>query len=358
MARKLRIEKNGFYHIVNRGVARDNIYNSTDDFMKFLQIMQDASEDYDFEIYSFCLMNNHYHLLMKINNKNLSIIMQKINSRYSMYFNRKYKRVGPLWQGRFKSWFIYDEHYLKVLVKYIEYNPIKANIVDTIGKYRWAMSSKNVEFFTPRALPSERMLNFDLVVNTDFSNKLDETELEKIDELYHAKIEIKDDKITKKELRPLSEYFGNFAYSREYSISKAVNDGYKQIEIGRYLNLSNVAISKIVKIYKQKVRLFDRLRDKGLFWSYSKKINFEQAGESLMIEYLLKYGDFYDISLGFKLFGKRVIKRAWEEKLKSDLSFIKLNLMLARVFFNMDVESDYFKGVKNARFEKLKLLAS
>ncbi len=96
MARKSRIEKNGFYHIINLGVARNLIFNVDDDNLKFLEILQDAAQDYEFEIYSYCLMNNHYHLLMQIKNENLSIIMQKINSRYSMYFNHKYKRVGPL----------------------------------------------------------------------------------------------------------------------------------------------------------------------------------------------------------------------------------------------------------------------
>ena len=146
MARKPRIEKNGFYHIINRGVARDIIFKDEDDNLKFLEILQDASEDYGFEIYSFCLMSNHYHLLMQVKNENLSIIMQKVNSRYSMYYNHKYNRVGPLWQGRFKSWYVYDEGYLQTLIRYIEFNPIKANIAKKIGEYKWAMSSKfNVE---------------------------------------------------------------------------------------------------------------------------------------------------------------------------------------------------------------------
>ena len=87
MPRTLRIEKNGFYHIVNRGVARDRIYHDNEDFEKFLDITQEASDEYHFEIYSYCLMSNHYHLLMEISNENLSIIMQKINSRYSMFYN-------------------------------------------------------------------------------------------------------------------------------------------------------------------------------------------------------------------------------------------------------------------------------
>lgn len=112
------------------------------------------------------------------------------------------------------------------------------------------------------------------------------------------------------------------------------------------------------EILKKKVKLFEKLRDKGIFWSYSKKMSYDEAGADLTIEYILKYGDFDDIKLCFELYGKSTAKRVWEERLKSDKSFIKINLMIARLFFGMDIESDYFKGVKNARLEKLKMLAS
>jgi len=347
MARKLRIEKVGFYHVIDRGVAKSSIYIDNDDFLKFLEITGEASDEYDFMIYSFCLMNNHYHLLVKTSKENLSIIMQKINSRYSIYFNRKYKRVGPLWQGRFKSWFVYDENYLQTLVRYIEFNPIKANITKKIGEYKWAMSSHNVEFL---------MLNFELIEGVDLEKDFDENEQKELDKFLSRKLEIKDDSVTQKEIIPLDDYFKQ--YSKEQAIHKAVKDGYTGSATAKYLNLSNVSISKILKVYKQKVVLFNKLRDKGIFWSYSHSITYDKAGVNLTIEYLLKYGDFDDIVFGFKLFGKRVMKRVWEEKLKDDRQFIKLNLMLARVFFDMDVEADYFKEVKNARFEKLKMLAS
>lgn len=113
-----------------------------------------------------------------------------------------------------------------------------------------------------------------------------------------------------------------------------------------------------MQIYQKRVELFNKLRDKGIFWSYSKGITYQKAGDDLFVEYLLKYGDFDDIKKAFKLFDSKEIKRIWEENLISDKRFIKLNLMIARVFFDMDVESDYFKEIKNARFEKLKMLAS
>jgi REP element-mobilizing transposase RayT len=84
MPRKNRIGKAGFYHIINRGVARNSIYHDDEDFTKFLEITQEASDEYHFAIYSFCLMSNHYHLLLKTTDLNLSSFMQKINSRYSV----------------------------------------------------------------------------------------------------------------------------------------------------------------------------------------------------------------------------------------------------------------------------------
>jgi len=107
-----------------------------------------------------------------------------------------------------------------------------------------------------------------------------------------------------------------------------------------------------------KQKLFNKLKNKGIFWSYSKDLTYEKAGDKLFLEYLLKYGDFDDLIVAFKLYTKEEIKLIWEQTLKDDKRFIKLNLMLARVFFGMNVESSYFKEVKNARFEKFKMFAS
>ena len=347
MARKKRMESIGFYHIINRGVERRKIYMDDEDHEIFLEIIQESAEVYHFEIYSYVLMDNHYHLLLKTSALNLSLLMRQINSRYSMYFNKKYKRVGPLWQGRFKSWYVYDEKYLKSLVKYIEFNPIKANIVRSTGKFKWAMSRKMYDM---------ECLNYDLIDSIDLEKILSKEEEQEIDDLFNAKLIVVNNFIIPKVKVKLDIHFEN--KKREVAIAHAIADGYKQKEISDYLQISSIAISNSYKIYRQKVGLFNKLRDKGIFWSYSKEITYEKAGERLFIEYLYKYGDFNDISLGFKLFGKRVMKQIWEEKLVSDQRFIKLNFMIARIFFAMDIEASYFKGVKNARFEKFKMLAS
>lgn len=347
MSRRKRMESIGFYHIVNRGVERRKIYMDDKDHLKFLEIVDESAEIYSFEIYAYALMDNHYHLLLKTSALNLSLLMRQINSKYSIYFNKKYKRVGPLWQGRFKSWYVYDEQYLKSLVKYIEFNPVKAKIVENIGQFRWAMSSK---------MDTLAALNYQLIESVDLSQKLSEKELREIDNLFKTKLIVVNEFVVPKIKEKLKVHFEN--KPREVAIANAIKDGYKQTEIAEHLKLSTVSVSKIYKIYRQKVELFNKLRDKGLFWSYSKEISYEKAGERLLIEYLFKYADFDDISLGFKLFGKRTMKQIWQEKIKSDKRFVKLNFMIARVFLGMDIEASYFEEVKNARFEKLKMLTS
>jgi len=307
--------------------------------LKFIHFLKESA--------STGLMNNHYHLLIKVKKENLSVIMQKINSRYSIYFNKKYNRVGPLWQGRFKSWFVYDESYLKSLVRYIEFNPIKANITQKIGQYRWAMSSNNVKCL---------MLNFELIKEIDFEKDFNEKEEQKLLEFLNKKLEIKNNNLYIKKHSLIEEYFKN--YNREVAIYKAIQDGYKQSDIAKFLNLSNVAISKIVRVYKQKIKLFTKLRDKGIFWSYSKSVEYENFNENIFIEHTLKYGDFDDIKELLELFGKRKIKSVWEKSMKGDKRFIKTNYLIARVFLKLDIAIEDLKKVKNDRFEKLKLFVS
>ena len=130
MPKRPRINENGFYHLINRGVDKRKVFLDRADHIMFLDLLNEYRPIYHFSIHAYCLMDNHYHLLMEIKQQNLSEIMQKINHLYAIYFNKKYNRVGHLWQGRFKSWFVIDVHYFYNLTRYIEQNPIRA------GKWR------------------------------------------------------------------------------------------------------------------------------------------------------------------------------------------------------------------------------
>jgi putative transposase len=108
---------------------------------------------------------------------------------------------------------------------------------------------------------------------------------------------------------------------------------------------------------RTKERLFEKLKAKGLFWSYSLGICYDESKDDLLIETTLKYADMDDIKMLFKVYGKQRVRQLWEKQLRNDSRFKKLNYFLARVFFGMNVEAQDFAGVKNDRAEKLRLLA-
>jgi len=246
MPRKPRIEAIGYHHIINRGVAKGDIFLKDADFKKFLEILEETKIRYNFIVHSFCLMNNHYHLLIETRDENLSLLARQINSKYAQYFNREYKRVGPLWQGRFKNSFVYDDSYLAILFKYIEQNPVKAKIVSDIGKYSWS-SSFCVLNGTYDTLLKESLL-YDNALFSGLHENVTDEDLEKLKRLENTKY--KQDKTgTRLRQNSLEFYFKdiNTKVHRDEQILKAVLDGYKQSEIADFLGLSRTTISKTVR---------------------------------------------------------------------------------------------------------------
>jgi len=135
MPRKPRIEIAGYYHIINRGVEQRDIFQEKEDYIYFEELLCTHAKSHNITIHNFCLMSNHYHLLVEIEQENLSKFMRQINMNYAIYFNKKNRRKGHLWQGRFKSWYVTDVAYLYTLILYIEQNPLKAKMVNKIEEY-------------------------------------------------------------------------------------------------------------------------------------------------------------------------------------------------------------------------------
>ncbi|MGE4283890.1 MAG: transposase [Clostridia bacterium] len=126
------------YHIIQRGNARRNIFNSDDDRMRYLETLERMRGKYNFKLESFCLMDNHVHLLINDNGNDISKIVKSINISYAYYFNRRNKRVGHLFQDRFKSELIDNDSYLLAVSAYIHNNPVKARMVKMPGEYKWS----------------------------------------------------------------------------------------------------------------------------------------------------------------------------------------------------------------------------
>ena len=138
MARNPRkTSETGFYHVMNRGISHAGIFESDEDYGKFLWVLQDGLKDEGVELHAYCLMGHHYHLLVRDRQGGLSRFVAKVNARYAAYFNRKYDRDGPLFHGRFRSECIRDEdHYLTVL-RYILQNPPKGGL-GSLEAYPWS----------------------------------------------------------------------------------------------------------------------------------------------------------------------------------------------------------------------------
>jgi len=139
MARPLRIQYPGaFYHITSRGNEQKEIFKSERDREKFLLYLETATERYQAAIHAYCLMNNHYHLLMETPGGNLSDIMRHINGAYTTYFNFKRDRSGHLMQGRYKAILIEADEYAKELSRYIHLNPVRAGAITRPQDYPWS----------------------------------------------------------------------------------------------------------------------------------------------------------------------------------------------------------------------------
>ena len=139
MARPLRIEYPGaYYHITARGNERKDIYRSIQDREQFLSYLETATQRYKAVIHVYCLMSNHYHLLLQTPDGNLSQIMRYINGSYTSYFNIKRSRCGHLFQGRYKAIVVDADEYAGELSRYIHLNPVRAGIVEKPEEYKWS----------------------------------------------------------------------------------------------------------------------------------------------------------------------------------------------------------------------------
>jgi len=254
MARQSRLDLSGYHHIVNHGVARSKVYKCDADKEKFLDLLCEACKIYKVNVHVYSLMDNNYHLLIETSSQNLSLFMRQINSTYAVYFNKKYKRIGHLWQGRYKSWHIIDEKHLYTLFRYIEHQPIRAKKTKHIGGYPFTLlgtmldTGQELIFCTRNSKLKNEFHNKGMreLLETKFSKKeLIDLMLEqkkKIIQLEHTLKQEKD--------RTLEEHFKNAKEltKRNVSIMNALEDGYKQAEIARYLNLTSSAVAKVKKI--------------------------------------------------------------------------------------------------------------
>jgi REP element-mobilizing transposase RayT len=139
MARPLRVEFPGaLYHVTSRGNAREPVYADDADREAFLDELVETRGRFGWRLHAYCLMGNHYHLVLGTPEANLSRGMRQLNGVYTQRFNRRHQRVGHLFQGRFKAIVVEREGYLLELCRYVVLNPVRAGIVPAPEGYRWS----------------------------------------------------------------------------------------------------------------------------------------------------------------------------------------------------------------------------
>jgi REP element-mobilizing transposase RayT len=280
MSRKMRIEYPGaLYHVTARGNCRSDIFIKDDDRYRYLDILSDTISQYNLVCHAYCLMTNHYHLMIETPDGNLSTGIHRLNSVYANYFNWKHERVGHLFQGRFNAIIVQKESYLLELCRYIVLNPVRARIVNEPMDYEWSSYRDTVSIGG----------RFRSLLTTNWILSFFDHELMEAREKYrafvfegiHAKSpmdDIKGNLVLGDEhfVKQLKQHIGNCMNDREIPVEqrflfrnsleelfgdpKSLNKekrnnlileacnhlGYAQIEVSTYLNLNRRTISRIV----------------------------------------------------------------------------------------------------------------
>lgn len=128
----------GIYHVMLRGVNRQQIFKDEEDCERFIQIIKDCKKISEFKLYAYCLMENHIHLLLKVEKEPIEQIFKRIGSRFVYWYNIKYQRTGHLFQDRYKSEPVENDSYFLSVVRYIHCNPVKAGICKNAREYKYS----------------------------------------------------------------------------------------------------------------------------------------------------------------------------------------------------------------------------
>lgn len=162
--------ENAFYHVFNRGVNKQQVFFDESDYLFFLKKLWElkTKKSFDHSIYAYCLMPNHFHISIQTRKIPISKIMASLSTSYSLYFNHKHERVGPVFQNRFKSILVENDSYFRKLGQYIYLNPVRAGLVQDPMEYQFSSIREAVGRESLRFLDSDIVR---LVGETDQSRK-------------------------------------------------------------------------------------------------------------------------------------------------------------------------------------------
>lgn len=280
MARPLRLEFSGaLYHVTSRGNRQEDIYDDDDDRQAYLSVLASVCETYNWVCHAYCLMSNHYHLLIETPDANLSRGMRQLNGVYTQVFNRTHGRVGHVFQGRYKAILVEKESYLLELSRYIVLNPVRAGMVGSAKDWPWSSYQAttgqakgstylNTEwllatFATRKSIAIERYKEFVSEGKNQPSPWLllrnqiylgSEPFVEEMKSLVDGEKEL--DEIPSSQRRPTPktlEAYEAESQNRNEAIIKSYQSGaYTLKEVGDYFELHYSSVSGIIKSHKSK----------------------------------------------------------------------------------------------------------
>jgi len=280
MARPLRLEFPGaLYHVTSRGDRQEDIYDDDDDRQVFLSVMASVCESCNWICHAYCLMSNHYHLLVETPDANLSRGMRQLNGVYTQTFNRRHGRVGHVFQGRYKAILVDRENYLLELSRYIALNPVRAGMVASAKDWPWSSYRATIgqtkkpdylntewllaAFAKRKSVAIERYKEFVAAGKSQPSpwallrNQIylgSEPFVEKMKSLVDGEKELSEVPLSQR--RPLPKALSSFeaaSKDRNDAIIKSYRGGgYTLKEIGDYFGLHYSTVSGIIKNHKSK----------------------------------------------------------------------------------------------------------
>jgi len=246
-----KLSKTKIYHIMLRGNERKDIFLEKEDYNKFIQILAAKKKNGSFLLYAYCLMSNHLHLLVREKKQDISRIMKRINVAYAYYFNKKYNRVGHVFQDRFKSESIEEESYLLSVIRYIHNNPLTAKVVNDPVLYPWSSYNFYINESKKSIIDKDEILNI-------FSSKIPKS--------IHLFQDFSQKQQTSigleyRQIKPLTKEITNYEQAYKYiriylkekklkkeNISERQNRPYRDDLILNLKKKSNLSIREIAKI--------------------------------------------------------------------------------------------------------------
>ena len=275
MSRPLRLEYAGaLYHVTSRGDRREDIYETDSDRRNFISILGDVCDQFNWRCHAYCLMTNHYHLLIETPDANLSKGMRQLNGVYSQSFNKAHGRVGHVFQGRYKAIHVEKETYLLELARYIVLNPVRAKMISLPHEWPWSSYRATVGLAdTPFWLNVEWLLShFDIkqsrairsyekfvLSGQGVTSPLERLKkqvylgsdeyMDKLNKLIHQDKDLSEIPTCQRRKIPKSiEEYARISSSRNEAIFLAYKSGgYRLKEIADYFSLHYTSISRIVK---------------------------------------------------------------------------------------------------------------